>query len=495
MLFGTPFFFFLLLPIILLLYFFITPRFQPHFLLFCSFFTYLWSEGRQTWILLLTVLITFCCSRLLKVKGTRRRVWILVFGIVANLSLLLIFKYSGFFITILNPLLQRLGMGMLSQPHLPMPLGISFSTFLAISLLIDVYRQTTTPVPTFVASALYVSFFPTILSGPITPFRELGPQLQDAGSRSQRIHSGVQRFIIGLGKKVLLADILARVANPVFAIPAGELTLPLSWIGLIAYSLQIYFDFSGYTDMAVGLGQILGFRFLENFNYPYAATSIMDFWTRWHQSLTRWLRDYLFLPLAYLVLKNISQEKWLGIKAESWSYGSGMLVTMVLCGFWHGASWTFILWGGYHGGFILLERFAWGKRLKKSPLLIRRCYTLCLVTFGWLLFRSASLERALSFLKAMFGFNGLYSSTYYPTLYVANDTLIAFLIAAIGVFPLAPMLGQVLANWREQGGKGWRWMISAAAPVFQLLLLTAVLIVAFLYIANETYQPFIYFRF
>jgi alginate O-acetyltransferase complex protein AlgI len=496
MVFGTPLFFFLLLPIILLLYFFIIPRFQLHFLLFCSFFLYLWSEGRNTWILLLTIIVTFFCSRLLsKLAGTKQRVWVLAFGISVNLLPLLIFKYAGFFISNLNPLLTRLSIGTLLAPHLPLPLGISFSTFLAISLLIDVYRQTAAPAPTFVASALYVSFFPTILAGPITPFRELAPQLRNADSRNQRIHSGVQRFIIGLGKKVLLADILARVVNPVFSIPAEELTLPLSWLGLVAYTLQIYFDFSGYTDMAVGLGQILGFRFMENFNYPYAATSVMDFWTRWHQSLTRWLRDYLFLPLAYQVLKRIPQEKWLGIKAESWSYGSGMFFTMVLCGLWHGASWTFILWGGYYGILILLERFVWGKRLKKRPVIVRRLYTLGFVTFGWLLFRSANLEQALSFLKAMCGFNGLHSLTYYPALYFSNDNLIAFLVALIGVFPLASMIKRKLAYLKDRGGKHWQWMISTAVSLLQLLLLTAVLAFAFLYIANETYQPFIYFRF
>lgn len=496
MVFATPFFFFFLLPLILLLYFFIIPRFQPHFLLFCSFFLYLWSEGRNTWILLLIILITFSCSRLLgKWSGAKKRIWILAGGILAILSLLLIFKYAGFFITNLNPLLVRLGMGALIVPRLPLPLGISFSTFLAISLLIDVYRRTAVPAPAFVASALYVSFFPTILAGPITPFCELAPQLQADDSRSRRIHSGAQRFIIGLGKKVLLADLLARVANPVFSIPAEELTMPLAWLGLFAYSLQIYFDFSGYSDMAVGLGQILGFRFMENFNYPYAATSIMDFWTRWHKSLTRWLRDYLFLPLAYQVLKRIRREKWLGIRAESWSYGSAMFFTMVLCGFWHGASWTFILWGGYHGMLILLERFVWGKRLKKRPVIVRRFYTLGLVIFGWLLFRSANLEQAFSFLQAMGGFNGLHSVTYYPALYFSNDTISAFLVALIGIFPLVPMSGRVLADLKAWGGKQWQRMISTAASFLQLLLLIAVLVFAFLYIANETYQPFIYFRF
>jgi alginate O-acetyltransferase complex protein AlgI len=496
MVFGTPLFFFLLLPVILLLYFFIVPRFQPHFLLFCSFFLYLWSEGRNTWILLLTVLITFCCSRLQnKWAGMKKRRWILAMGITANLSLLLIFKYSGFFITNLNSLLPRLGLGTLPLPRLPLPLGISFSTFLAISLLIDGYRQTAARAPGWVASALYVSFFPTILAGPITPFRELAPQLQGADSRRQKIHCGVQRFIIGLGKKILLADLLARVANPIFSIPAEELTLPLSWLGLVAYSLQIYFDFSGYTDMAVGLGQILGFHFMENFNFPYAATSIMDFWTRWHQSLTRWLRDYLFLPLAYQVLKHIRQDKWLGIKAEAWSYGSAMFITMVLCGFWHGASWTFIIWGVYHGSLILFERFVWGKRLKKRPLLIRRFYTLVFVTFGWLLFRSASLEQVFLFLKAMFGFHGLHSATYYPALYFANDTILAFLVALIGVFPLAPLIRLKLATLKDRGGKHRQRVFSTAVSLMQLLLLLAVLAFAFLYIANETYQPFIYFRF
>jgi alginate O-acetyltransferase complex protein AlgI len=340
-----------------------------------------------------------------------------------------------------------------------------------------------------------LSFFPTILAGPITPFREMEPQLQLPANRRTCLEEGATRFIVGLAKKVLIADTLAKTAGAVFAIPGPDLTFPVSWLGIGAYTLQIYFDFSGYTDMAVGLGLIMGFRFMENFYYPYAAISVRDFWTRWHKSLTRWLRDYVFLPLAYKISRAIKGDRWLGVKAESWCYSIAATATMLICGFWHGASWTFVAWGGYHGGALLLERFVWGRRLKKVWRPIQHLYALILIMAGWVLFRSSSFAQAVSFFKAMAGLNRGLPRIYAPALYLDPEQAIALAVGILAGIPLVPSLGRRLRLWRERRPMRHFPAVETAAALGRLLLLAALFILSAMYLAQQTFQPFLYFRF
>jgi alginate O-acetyltransferase complex protein AlgI len=496
MAFGSPIFLFLFLPCILLLFAVCPVRFRTIFLLCCSFFIYLWAEGRYIWVLLLTIVWSFGMGRLIASPRSprRKKLW-LVLGVSGDLLVLLSFKYAGFFVQNLNALLGTAGISTLPPPAVPLPLGISFFTFLAVSFLIDTSRRNAPGRPGPVTASLYISFFPTILAGPISPYREMEPQLRSSAKRRSSLEEGATRFIVGLAKKVLIADTLAKTAGAVFAIPARDLTFSLSWLGIAAYTLQIYFDFSGYTDMAVGLGRILGFRFMENFNYPYAATSIRDFWTRWHKSLTRWLRDYVFLPLAYKMSRAVKRDRWLGIKAESWSYSVAMSATMLVCGFWHGASWTFVAWGGYHALAILLERFVWGRRLRKAWRPVRHLYALVLIMAGWVLFRSATFDQAVSYLEAMAGLNHGLARIYSAGLFINPEQIVALAAGILASTPLFSALGKRLRSLRERRpGRGFA-PVEAAAAAFRLLLLAALFILSGMYLAQETFQPFLYFRF
>jgi len=496
MAFGSPIFLFLFLPCLLLLFAAIPRRLQVAFLLCCSLFFYLWVEGRVLWVLLLIIAVTYGTGRAIaSAKSTRKRKLLLGLGISVNLLVLLVLRYAGFFVENLNVLLGLFGLSPAARPSLPHPLGISFFTFLAISFLIDSARKKNRERPAFLSTSLYVSFFPTIMAGPITPFREMEPQLQSPSGRQFSFDEGVRRFIIGLGKKVLLADTLAKTAGAIFDIPGRDLTFAVSWLGISAYTLQIYFDFSGYTDMAVGLGRLLGFRFMENFRYPYASTSVHDFWTRWHKSLTRWLRDYVYLPLAYRISRAIKSDRWLGFKADSVIYCTATSLTMLICGFWHGASWTFIIWGGYHAGALLLERFVWGKRLKRAWRPARHLYAVLLIAVGWVLFRSTNLGQALSFLKAMAGLNHGNPRLYVPALYLDPEKLAALAVGILASTPLVPALAKQWGRWREKRKRLFSMILEKGLALAQFLFLVALFVLSSMYIANETFKPFIYFRF
>jgi alginate O-acetyltransferase complex protein AlgI len=301
--------------------------------------------------------------------------------------------------------------------------------------------------------------------------------------------------MIGLGKKILIADKLAPVANQVFAIPASQQTAGLAWLGIICFTLQIYFDFSGYSDMAIGLGRMCGLTLVENFNFPYMARSIKDFWRRWHISLAHWLRDYLFLPIAYSVSRKIKSHRLLGVRAENWAYFLGSFVTMTLCGLWHGASWTFVLWGTFYGLLLILEHAGWGRVLKRMSWPWRMLYTQLMVVIAWVFFRSDTLAYALHYLKAMFGFGSGNGLAYYPSLYLDGEVLFFGLIGILFSTPLPGRMKTALDRVVSSLAGSLRTCVQPAVRMLAAIVLLGVFLLSIMELASGTYNPFIYFRF
>jgi alginate O-acetyltransferase complex protein AlgI len=346
-----------------------------------------------------------------------------------------------------------------------------------------------------VRTALFITFFPTVLAGPINRYSRLRQQLTERVTGPELLAHGIRRFIIGLGKKVLLADTLARAADPIFAIPAAGLTAPVAWLGAACYTLQIFLDFSGYSDMAIGLGEMFGFHFMENFNAPYVSRSISEFWTRWHISLSSWLRDFIFLPLAYAFSRRIKPDRWLGLRAESWSYYPSMLLTMLLCGLWHGAAWTFVAWGLYHGAFIMLERSALKKFLRRLWPPLQAAYALLVVSFGWVLFRAAGFSQAAAYWRSLLGLGRGDGREFYPALYLNRELLFVLAVSCLVAAAGGPALEKVSARLRGGLPEKFRPRLAPAGRWLSTLLLVALLLASATRLAMSTYNPFIYFRF
>jgi alginate O-acetyltransferase complex protein AlgI len=411
-----------------------------------SVFFYAWGEKEFVRVLLGSLAVNYLLARRLE-ASSRRRLW-LVLAVVANLGLLGWLKYAGFFASIVG----------LEPPQTHLPIGVSFFTFQAISYVVDVYRKDVPAERSFLRFGLYVFLFPHLIAGPIVRYADLAASLAQRDHSVAQFAEGVRRFTMGLAKKILLADTLAVVVDQVFRIPPHELAPSAAWIGMVCYSLQIYFDFSGYSDMAIGLGKMFGFEFAENFRHPYAAVSVTDFWRRWHISLSSWFRDYVYIPLG-------------GSRGGSLATYRNLLIVFLLCGLWHGANWTFIVWGLWHGLFLIAERLL---PISRWPTIVTRSITLLAVTIGWVFFRAQSLEQAGGVLEALFGFTG--------GTYIAGDVLTNASLAALVVgIPCCLPIGGRMQGWLER-------------PLGALIL-AGLLVLAAAAIAGNTYSAFIYFRF
>ena len=394
MVFSSPIFLFAFLPIVLALYFVVGRRFHNVLLIIASLLFYAWGETIYILIMVSSILLNYVLAIMIQ-KGhdsgldLRARTFLII-AVIANLCLLCYFKYANFLVDSLDFILNAVRLNWLEVRLSPvhLPIGISFFTFHSLSYVIDVYRKVVTAQRNLVNMALYISFFPQLIAGPIIRYHDIAAQIENRNVTPDKFAYGIQRFIMGLGKKVLIANTLAMAADQVFAIPAAQLTTGLAWLGITCYTLQIYFDFSGYSDMAIGLGRMFGFEILENFNYPYISSSIREFWRRWHISLTNWFRDYLYIPLG-------------GNRGTPARTYLNLLTVFFLCGLWHGASWTFVVWGLYHGAFLILERLKFGKLLNSAWSPVRHLYTILVFMVGWVFFRSDTLPYALEFLKAM----------------------------------------------------------------------------------------------
>jgi alginate O-acetyltransferase complex protein AlgI len=484
MVFSSAIFLFLFLPLAITGTFLLRRELRNLFLLIASLFFYAWGETFYVLLMLgsitLNYLVGLALGKLTPAKQPARIM--LAIGVVGNLSLLVYFKYANFLVENWNALTTPLGLDALAMGQVHLPLGISFFTFQAISYLVDVYRREAQVESSVINVALYIALFPQLIAGPIVRFHDVAKQLRERTVNLPLAFSGVQRFIYGLAKKMLIANPMGAVADEIFGASGGDLTTPVAWLGLLCYTLQIYFDFSGYSDMAIGLGRMFGFRFLENFNYPYIAASMQDFWRRWHISLSSWFRDYLYIPLG-------------GNRAGPVRTYFNLLLVFVLCGFWHGASWNFLIWGLLHGFFLILERAGLARQLTRLPRFLGHAYTLLVVMFAWVFFRAETLPQSLEFLSALGGLNAGNPDLYYLQRYLDAKVILVLICGLVLATPISKWLqAQILDRLQSSQGP----LALAAGTGFllsNLILLGSLFLLCLLVLASTAYNPFIYFRF
>lgn len=477
MVFSSITFIFIFLPLVLAVFYIIPKRFKNLVLLLASLIFYAWGGVSYTAILIISILLNYFIGRGVALKSQKLSKTYLTVGILINLLLLVVFKYADFLIENLNPLIVSFNIPAIKQPHILLPIGISFFTFQALSYLIDIYRKETSAQKKFVDLALYISLFPQLIAGPIVRYHDIFRQLAKRTFTLYKFHLGIQRFIIGLSKKVLLANQFAVVADDVFSLPTHLISTPTAWIGLISYSFQIYFDFSGYSDMAIGLGKMFGFDILENFNFPYISKSIREFWKRWHISLSSWFKDYLYIPLG-------------GNRKGNGRTYLNLFIVFLLTGFWHGASWNFIVWGLIHGFFMIIERIGFNKLLNKLWLPLRHMYTLGIVGIAWVFFRAEKLDYALEFFKVLMGkANETQGESW---LHYFNKLFIIVLIIALsGASGVLIKIYEYMKITRF-----YRSLISLnIAYSFRVITLLLFFILSCISILSGSYNPFIYFRF
>jgi len=469
MVFSSLTFLFLFLPAVLFLNVVTPARFRNTTLLLASLLFYAWGETVFVLLMLASIAVNYLTG--LALRRARRpsaRRGILLLALTANLGFLGWFKYAGFLAENVSALGNLLGIGGLEISPVHLPIGISFFTFQALSYVIDVYRGKTEAQRNPVKLALFISLFPQLIAGPIVRYRDIAAQIESRFLDAEGFGEGVRRFTIGLGKKVLIANTLAVPADRIFALPPHELSASVAWFGAACYALQIYFDFSGYSDMAIGLGRMFGFRIPENFNYPYVATSITEFWRRWHISLSTWFRDYLYIPLG-------GSRRGVGRTYRN------LIVVFLLCGLWHGASWNFVAWGLFHGGFLILERLGLGRALRSVSAPLAHGYCLLAVTVGWVFFRAETLTHAAGYLSAMVGQSTAAGAARFIVDYADGEILAAFLVGLLASTP-----------WLAGASRRLRFDFATAASTAGI---AAILIVCAVKLANQTYNPFIYFRF
>jgi alginate O-acetyltransferase complex protein AlgI len=475
MLFASPLFLFAFLPSVILCYYaqhwLAGRRLKNAVLLFFSYLFYLFGAAEFLLLLIASTAADYLFGLLIQEHRKSARLWVLC-SLALNLGLLIYFKYADFFVFQFNQAASTFGLPMMSWPSVALPIGISFFTFQKISYIIDVYREDAQAAGNIVDFALYVAMFPQLIAGPIVRFKDIQSQLKARRESSERFCSGVLRFCWGLGKKVLLADACGQVADAAFGLTPAMLDTKTAWLGALAYTLQIYFDFSAYSDMAIGLASLFGFELRENFNRPYAAVSITDFWRRWHISLGSWFKDYLYLPLG-------------GNRQGAARTYINLLVVFLLCGLWHGASWTFVAWGLYHGCFLVLERISSLRYLPdRRWRLLRRPLTLVIVIFGWVLFRSPSLPAALGFWHVMvMPLNLPMTFELYEVLHYRNLTFM--MVAFIGLLGSTRL--PTAARWIETPG--------TFRTVLGWVILGLVLPYCTAFLMDGVSHPFIYFRF
>jgi alginate O-acetyltransferase complex protein AlgI len=495
LLFTEPTFLFLFLPVLLALYFVTGSREHAAYgnwlLLVASVIFYATGGGSFTWLMLGSIAFNYWMAILVSRDGR----W-LPFAIAVNLTVLGVFKYANFFADNINALLRMADGQPIAVPRVLLPIGISFFTFHAISYVVDVHRRDATAQKSPVHAALYLLLFPQLIAGPIIRYRDIADQLARRLVTVGDFGYGVRRFIIGLAKKVLVANVVAGPTDRIFAMPVAELSTGHAWLGLTCYTLQIYFDFSGYSDMAIGLGRMFGFRFPENFRWPYIADSVQEFWRRWHISLSTWFRDYLYIPLG-------------GNRVSPARRYRNLVTVFFLCGLWHGASWNFVIWGLWHGTFLVIERVTsnrGGRRARRDNFLSansassavkrvvldwplwRHAYTMLVVMIGWVFFRADTLPGAVAFLRAMAGLSDAAPTIYTLRWYLTPELWLTLAAGVIGSTPWVVALARRLARAEPAP---FAWPVSLVSTT----ALAALLVASIVSIAARTYNPFIYFRF
>jgi len=490
--FTTVNFTFLLLPLFLILYFILPGRFRNFSILIFSLFLVFLFDPISAVILLFSICLNYSFGLIISKKGN---VGILVLGIILNIALLSGFKYYQLLFNLFHIVADIVS----NSAHqttifstLILPLGISFYTFRAISYLVDIYRKKTEPEYNFIDFSTYLTLFPIFIAGPIARYVEVKHDLHTRKLSFRQIAGGIERFIIGLARKVIIANTLGAVADQIFSTPIEDLSTPLAWLGIISYTMQIFFDFSGYTDMAIGIGMMLGFTFPENFNYPYISKNIREFWRRWHMTLSTWLRDYLFLPIAYSLSRKWKKNTYAGIKTDNLLYTVATMITFAICGIWHGSTISFLIWGVYYALFMIIEQVFLKRPFARLWAPLQHVYTILVVMGGWVFFRTEGLDQAFKFYQKLFVYSaGSVSSNSYLYFFVINRETILILICSIILStPVFSMLKTKLIALSET-----RKGILQTYAVIRLSILFLLLIVSLSFVVAQTYHPFIYFRF
>ena len=463
---GYPFLFYFL-PIFLVLYFSVPNKARNAVLLLASLIFYFYGEKGYVLLLVFSSFMDYTISLLIeRWRGTKKEKVALLISVTGNLLILMFFKYSDFIVDNINTLLS-VDIPLL---HIHLPLGISFYTFQTMSYTIDVYRGDARPQRNPLDFAAYVTMFPQLVAGPIVRYQTVAEQLTDRRQTWDDFSAGAVRFVIGLGKKVIIADTLGQLNAT--ALAASDKSVLFYWLAVIAFMLQIYFDFSAYSDMAIGLGRLIGFRFLENFNYPFISKSISEFWQRWHISMGTWFREYIYIPLGG---NRVSKLKWMRNIAVVW------LVT----GLWHGAAWNFIIWGFLFGVVLALEKLFFMKWLEKTPSFIRWIYVMVIVTFGFVIFHLESVAGITEYLKGMIGLGGVPIVNSESIYYLKSFSI----VLVIAIFGATPVLRDLVNKAKQQ--PKWGSVIDLLTPVFTI----ATLLVITAYIIDSSFSPFLYFRF
>jgi alginate O-acetyltransferase complex protein AlgI len=483
MIFSSPIFLFLFFPIVLTVNLLLPGTKARNFwLLLMSLVFYAWGQIDFILLLLASTLINYGFGHWLdRSERTTRRKLITALAVFFNIGTLAFFKYANFAVGLLNSVLNLAGIAPIHAPTIPLPIGISFFTFHALSYIVDVYRRKWRPATDPKDVALYIFFFPQLIAGPILRWSSIGPQLLQRTIRLDVFADGIRRFAIGLAKKVLIANTLAVPADQIFSLPPGGLSTPCAWFGLVCYTLQIYFDFSGYSDMAIGMGKMCGFTFMENFHFPYTAQSIRDFWRRWHISLSTWFRDYLYIPLG-------------GNRISKTRTYINLIAVFCLCGLWHGASFSFVVWGLYHGFFLAVERTRLGGVQEKLPPWFRHFYAMFVVMMGWVIFRADTLKTAGNYLRALFLPSHLPAAQ--PLARYNIDEV--FWVIVIGILFSGPLWDWMKTTYAKLGPalpEPWPPIARVSGAVFEILLIVMLLFASSACLAGGTYNPFIYFRF
>ena len=468
MVFSSIFFLFYFLPTILLIYYIVPRKFKNTVLFIASLIFYGWGEPIYITIMIFSTVVDYTHGILIERYRDHRlkAKLILLSSIIINLSLLCFFKYADFFIQNINIVLNT----NFDYFNLPLPIGISFYTFQTMSYTIDIYLNKSPVQKNIISFGAYVALFPQLIAGPIVQYNTIADQLDNRKENTTQFTQGIERFVIGLGKKVLLANNIGMLWDEIQGLQMSDMTVFTAWLGIIAFSFQIYFDFSGYSDMAIGLGKMFGFDFLENFNYPYISQSITEFWRRWHISLGAWFRDYVYIPLGGNRVGVLKLFRNIGI-------------VWFLTGFWHGASWNFILWGIYFGVIIGLEKGFILNILDRVHPIIRHIYALVLILFGWVLFSFEDIGSGLQYFKIMSGFKDL---ALYDQRFLYYFTSYGFVLILL-VLCSTPILKTVLGMLKKKYEK-------LETILFSLSLLL-IMIFSIAYLVDSTYNPFLYFRF
>lgn len=470
MLFSSPSFIFGFLPIFLLGYFLLPSTSRNFYILIASLIFYFIEGGASLVVFIASIIFNFYFALLINKSSGNLNKFLLVIGISVNLLPLFFYKYWMFFLQSTNELSTSFNLNIhYNVPQVVLLAGISFYTFHAISYLLDVNSKKVKPSISLINFGMYMANFPQLIAGPIVRYAEILNKIEVRTLNYSNIYSGLALFIVGLAQKVIFADSAGVIADGIFALPASEISLGQAWLGAFTYGIQIYFDFSGYSNMAIGLGRVMGFDFPQNFNQPYRSHSITEFWRRWHMTLSRWFRDYVYIPLG-------------GNKKSKSRTLTNLLIVFFLCGIWHGASYTFIIWGLYHGTLLIFEKILFSQFKLKAVPVLSQILTFILVLIGWVIFRSESLEQSFEFIEAMFGFSHTVTSLASFSAFLRADLLIYIALGAlVSIFPFEYLKEFMRTN--------------PMIDLFKFIGIVFLLIVVSSFIASNGFNPFIYFKF